>query len=84
MLRRGKWKLFFHHETPLAFKTHFMGLSFHYSGRIAQLQQLNNLITEVEDIVKVFNWKYHIYERQFPENKFGEIDYNDKIYGISS
>jgi hypothetical protein len=60
-----------------------MGLSFHYSGRIAQLQQLNNLITEVEDIVKVFNWKYHIYERQFPENNFGEIDYNDKIYGIS-
>jgi len=59
-----------------------MGLSFHYSGSIAKPQLLPYLIEEVEEIVKVFKWKYTIFERQFPEGNYGKSDYNDEIYGI--
>ena len=60
-----------------------MGLSFHYSGRIANPDLLSDLIDEIEDITNVYGWKYNIYERHFPENTIGRIDYNQKIYGIS-
>ena len=43
-----------------------MGISIHYSGRLTQPDQLENLIEEVEDIAKVHQWRYHIYERYFP------------------
>ena len=59
-----------------------MGLSFHYSGRIANPQSLPEMIEEIEDIAKSFNWKYYIFERQFPENTIGKPDYNEKLYGI--
>jgi len=60
-----------------------MGLSFHYSGRIANPDLLSELIVEIEDIAKVYRWKYNIYERHFPENSIGKPDYNQDIYGIT-
>lgn len=59
-----------------------MGLSFHYSGSIANPELLPRLIDEIQDIAKVYNWKHNIYERQFPENAFGKPEYNQNIYGI--
>lgn len=60
-----------------------MGLSFHYSGSIAKPELLPELIDEVSDIANIYNWKYNICERQFPENSFGMPHYNQNIYGIS-
>jgi hypothetical protein len=60
-----------------------MGLSFHYSGSIAKQEDLSELIAEVKEIANVFNWKYNVYESQFPENAFGKMEYNQSIYGIS-
>lgn len=59
-----------------------MGLSFHYSGSIAKAELLPELIEEVQDIAKVYNWKYFIFERQFPENILDGNGYNQNIYGI--
>jgi len=59
-----------------------MGLSFHYSGRIAKPESLPELIEEIEDIAKVFNWKYFVFDRQFPKNTIGKPGYNKKLYGI--
>jgi hypothetical protein len=59
-----------------------MGLSFHYSGRIADPASLADLIEEVEDIAKVHGWKYYVFDRQFPEDTIGKPDYNQRIYGI--
>jgi len=43
-----------------------MGLSIHYSGRIADKNTLPQLIEEVEEIATVHGWKCKIYEREFP------------------
>ncbi|MDO8929781.1 MAG: hypothetical protein Q7J86_15305 [Bacteroidota bacterium] len=59
-----------------------MGLSFHYSGRIAKPASLSDLIEEIEDIAKVHNWKYFVFDRLFPENMIGKPYYNQRIYGI--
>lgn len=59
-----------------------MGLSFHYSGRIANPESLSDLIEEVVDICKVYHWKYFIFDRQFPPNSIGKPDYTDCLYGI--
>jgi hypothetical protein len=59
-----------------------MGISFHYSGSIAKPELLPELIDEVEEVVKVFKWKYTVLERQFPEDCYGKPEYNDEIYGI--
>jgi len=60
-----------------------MGLSFHYSGSIAKPELLPELIDELSDIAHIYNWKYNVYEPQFPENSFGKPEYNQCIYGIS-
>lgn len=59
-----------------------MGLSFHYSGRIANPASLLDLIEEIEDIAKVHGWKYFVFDRQFSEDMIGKPDYNQRIYGI--
>ncbi len=59
-----------------------MGLSFHYNGRIGNPVSLPKLIEEIEDIAKVYNWKYHVFDRDFPENTVGKPEYNQRIYGI--
>ena len=60
-----------------------MGLSFHYSGRIANPDSLPDLIEEVIDICKVYNWEYFVFERKFPKNSVGKPGYTDRLYGIS-
>ena len=60
-----------------------MGLSFHYNGRIAKAELLPELIDEVKEIAGINNWKYYVYQREFPQNTFGRPDYNQNIYGIS-
>jgi hypothetical protein len=59
-----------------------MGLSFHYSGRIANPSSLSDLIEEIEDIAKVHDWKCFVFDRVFPENMIGKPYYNKRIYGI--
>lgn len=61
-----------------------MGLSIHYSGRILRSELLPELIGEVEEIVKVYNWPYHIFKSHFRGVISGrKDDYNNEIYGIS-
>lgn len=59
-----------------------MGLSFHYSGRFNPEKLLKELVEEVSDICKTYNWKYHVINNDFPDRVFTE-DYNDEDYGIS-
>ncbi len=60
-----------------------MGLSIHYSGSIAKPELLPGLIEEIQDIAKMYDWKYKVYELQFPKNSFGKPGYDENIYGIS-
>lgn len=41
-----------------------MGLSFYYSSSIANPELLPELIDEIKDVAKVYDWKYNVYERQ--------------------
>lgn len=59
-----------------------MGLSFHYSGRIANPDSLPFMIDEVVDICKVYNWKYKVFERQFSKDSIWKEVHNEKLYGI--
>ena len=61
-----------------------MGLSFHYSGRIANPELLPKLIEEVLDITKTYGWKNFCYETSFPQNRLSGInEYSDEVFGIS-
>jgi hypothetical protein len=60
-----------------------MSLSIHYSGNFRKGTSLNEMINEVTDIATLSNWKYFIFERQFPEHALGKRAYNNKLYGIS-
>ena len=59
-----------------------MGLSIYYSGKFKQGASLENMIDEVREIAKTYNWQYHVFETSFPESGFDK-HYTDKIYGIS-
>jgi hypothetical protein len=70
-----------------------MGLSIHYSGRIADKSKLPQLIEEVEEIANVHGWKSHVYERELPMVAGGSTTRDDaltnndevhdgKLYGI--
>lgn len=58
-----------------------MGISIHYSGRIANKQQLPSLIDEVQEIAKAEGWEYEIFERNFPLEDLDTVR-DDEIYGI--
>jgi hypothetical protein len=60
-----------------------MGLSIHYSGKLKEATTLPNLIEEVKDIAKIYGWKYHIFEYNFPNDKFENKELFKNIYGIS-
>ena len=61
-----------------------MGLSFHYSGSIANPEFLPKLIEEVLDIAKIYGWKNSIYETSFPNNCLSDTDeYINEIFGVS-
>jgi len=60
-----------------------MGLSIHYSGRFNSKADLSDLITEVKDIAETLNWKYKIYQEEFPFIEKGDQSYDGQLYGIS-
>ena len=61
-----------------------MGLSFHYSGSIANPELLPELIEEVLDIARIYGWKNSVYKTFFPNNSLSGIDdYSNEIFGVS-
>ncbi len=58
-----------------------MGLSIHYNGQFKKGASLANMIEELEDISKIYNWKYYIFEKTFPENA-DSIKHDGKLYGM--
>jgi hypothetical protein len=59
-----------------------MGLSIHYKGNFKPHASLEEMIHELEDIAKIHKWKYHIFEKQFPEKVFTEDTHDGKLYGM--
>ena len=59
-----------------------MGLSFHYKGALKEPQSLKKLIEEVTDISRANQWKFHVFEEEFPNDTFTVDTCNDSIYGI--
>ncbi|MGG9964267.1 hypothetical protein [Ferruginibacter sp. SUN106] len=41
-----------------------MGLSIHYSGTIKDYALIDELVIEVEDICKTFNWQYNVFTKK--------------------
>lgn len=60
-----------------------MGLSIHYSGSIANPESLPELISEVQDIARIYDWPFVVYESAFPDNHLGKTTFTDSIYGVS-
>src|SRR5699024_5962922 len=60
-----------------------MGLTIHYNGRFSKNASLSEMIEEVKEIAEVYEWEYHIFEKSFPEDSVGKVDFNENIYGIS-
>ena len=59
-----------------------MGLSFHYNGRFSRSASLRSMIEEVEDVAKIYNWKYHVFEIAFPDGSRDMEEYDQSVYGI--
>lgn len=60
-----------------------MGLSIHYNGYLKNAELLPDLIREVKDTAEIYGWKHHIFETEFPNDRFNDkIDF-EKLYGIS-
>lgn len=61
-----------------------MGLSFHYNGAISDPTKLHDLIEEVTEIAKIYDWEYSIFETAFPNNRLtDEGVYTDEVFGLS-
>jgi hypothetical protein len=58
-----------------------MGLSFHYKGRLTSASELNTFVEEVEDICKVFDWKFSVLNTEYPNDKFVS-PLNEDDYGL--
>ncbi len=59
-----------------------MGLSIHYSGRLKKAESLPDLIEEIEDISKLYGWKYNIHNTRFPDDSFENSTSFENVYGI--
>lgn len=60
-----------------------MGLSIHYSGQLKDADLLMDLVKEVQDVARVYDWKCYIHDTGFPDNKFSKEISFDKIFGIN-
>ena len=60
-----------------------MGLTIHYKCSFKKSASLSEMIEEVRDIVEVYKWEYHIFEKEFPKGGFGKKEFNRNIYGIA-
>jgi len=58
-----------------------MGLSIYYKGNFNKNSSLEELIEEVKDIAEIQNWKYHIFDQEFPAQNTDEENWSD-LYGI--
>jgi hypothetical protein len=59
-----------------------MGLTIHYNGRFNPKSSLQAMIDEVKDICEISNWKYTIFENEFPNHIESTKDYDGNLYGI--
>ena len=59
-----------------------MGLTIYYNGTFKKTASLPEMIEEVKDIATVHQWKYHVFEKEFPRNSLGKKNFNKDIYGI--
>lgn len=62
---------------------HCMGLSLHYNGKFGNPELLMQMIDEVEDIVRIYKWKYTVRHTEFPIGSFQNKAHDHKVYGIS-
>jgi len=60
-----------------------MGLSIHYSGSFNPSASLREMIEEVKDVCEIYQWKYFVFDEEFPVGCFSKEAYNQDIYGIS-
>ena len=59
-----------------------MGLSIYYCGKFKPKASLIEMIDEVKDIAESENWKYHVFEKEFPTNAFSKKAIDKNVYGI--
>ncbi|MCJ7552659.1 MAG: hypothetical protein MUO34_02135 [Ignavibacteriaceae bacterium] len=59
-----------------------MGLTIHYNGKFSENAFLTEMIEEVKDIAEIYNWKYTIFEMEFPSSDSDQNNQNGKLYGI--
>ena len=60
-----------------------MGLTIHYNGRFGKPELLQPMIEEVEDIARIYKWRYNINNTHFPKGSFNKDGHDNKVYGIS-
>ena len=58
-----------------------MGLTIHYKGKLKSAELLPDLINEIVDIVNIYDWKYDIFEKEYPDNNFYKESFDD-AYGV--
>src|SRR3972149_3679663 len=59
-----------------------MGLSIYYNGSFNPKASLSAMTEEVKDIAEIYEWDYHIFEKEFPKNSLGKRAFNKEVYGI--
>jgi hypothetical protein len=60
-----------------------MGLSLHYKGRLNRATDLASLLLEVKEIAIINNWKYHVFDEKFTNNRFSNTIEIENLFGIS-
>lgn len=59
-----------------------MGLTIHYRGKFRDDASLMEMIDEVAEIVKIYDWKYTLFTEQFPTNPDSNDKLKNELYGI--
>lgn len=59
-----------------------MGLTIHYSGIFRDDTLLKNMIDEVIDISRVYDWKYTVFNEQFPISVNPDENQKNELYGV--
>jgi hypothetical protein len=58
------------------------GLSIHYNGRFKTDASLKELIDDVLDVVRLYDWEHFVFETEFPPALPATDEYTQDIYGI--
>jgi len=59
-----------------------MGLTIHYSGIFRDDASLIEMIDEVKDITQIYDWKYTVFNEQFPVNPDSKEHLKNELYGV--